>query len=247
MHPDLQRLISLQQLDSTAAEARRVIAEEPARQQALDARIEAARGRVVAAKERLSSNQAARREIEKELAVHQGRLSKYRDQLMAVKTNIEYQAMQKEIEHAQTGVKTYEDQILEKMLDGDELSAALKRAEADAAAEEKAVAADRKSLAAEMIDLKARLVALTEERASVVASIDPQAMGIFELVSKRRNGVAVAEARDGICTICHVRLRPQVFNTIRRNDQILQCDSCQRILYFVPQPAATSEVTQPAS
>jgi predicted nucleic acid-binding Zn-ribbon protein len=247
MHPDLQRLISLQKLDSSAAEARRLIAEEPSRQQALDARIEAARTRAAAAKERLSSNQAVRREIEKELAVHQGRLSKYRDQLMAVKTNIEYQAMQKEIEHAQTGVKTFEDQILEKMLDGDELSAALKRTEAEAAAEEKAVAVDRKSLAAEMIDLKARLVALTEERASMVASIDPHAMGIFELVSKRRNGVAVAEAKDGICTICHVRLRPQVFNTIRRNDQIIQCDSCQRILYFVPQPAAASEVPQPAS
>jgi predicted nucleic acid-binding Zn-ribbon protein len=54
------------------------------------------------------------------------------------------------------------------------------------------------------------------------------------VVAKRRHGVAVAEARDGICTICHVRLRPQVFNTVRRNDEVIQCDSCQRILYFVP-------------
>jgi hypothetical protein len=59
-------------------------------------------------------------------------------------------------------------------------------------------------------------------------------------VSQRRGGVAVAEARDGICTICHVRLRPQVFNTIRRNDEIIQCDSCQRILYFVPKAAEGS-------
>ena len=56
----------------------------------------------------------------------------------------------------------------------------------------------------------------------------------FERVAQRRNGIAVAEARDGICTICHVRLRPQVFNTVRRNEQIIQCDSCNRILYFVP-------------
>ena len=61
----------------------------------------------------------------------------------------------------------------------------------------------------------------------------------FELVSRRRNGVGVAEARDGICTICHVRLRPQVFNTVRRNEEIIQCDSCQRILYFVPVPSPT--------
>ena len=62
-------------------------------------------------------------------------------------------------------------------------------------------------------------------------------MCTFERVAQRRNGIAVAEARDGICTICHVRLRPQVFNTVRRNEQIIQCDSCNRILYFVPAPA----------
>jgi predicted nucleic acid-binding Zn-ribbon protein len=55
----------------------------------------------------------------------------------------------------------------------------------------------------------------------------------------------VAEARDGICTICHVRLRPQVFNNVRLNADIIQCDSCQRILYFVP--AAPAAVEQPAS
>ena len=50
---------------------------------------------------------------------------------------------------------------------------------------------------------------------------------MFELVSQTpSNGVAVAEARDGICTICHVRLRPQIFNTVRRNEEIIQCDSC---------------------
>jgi hypothetical protein len=35
-----------------------------------------------------------------------------------------------------------------------------------------------------------------------------------------------------------VRLRPQVFNTVLRNEQILQCDHCSRILYFVPVPPA---------
>jgi predicted nucleic acid-binding Zn-ribbon protein len=50
----------------------------------------------------------------------------------------------------------------------------------------------------------------------------------------------VAEARDGLCTICHVRLRPQVFNELRRNDAIIQCSSCQRILYFAQEGAAAT-------
>ena len=78
--------------------------------------------------------------------------------------------------------------------------------------------------------------------------LNPHALAVFELVSRRRNGVGVAQARDGICTVCHVRLRPQVFNTVLRNDQIIQCDSCQRILYSVPAaaPATSDSVPQPA-
>ena len=60
-----------------------------------------------------------------------------------------------------------------------------------------------------------------------------------------RHGIAVAEARDGICMICHVRLRPQVFNNVRRNTEIIQCDTCQRILYFVPPVAAPDSAQQP--
>lgn len=241
MLPDLERIIALQTLDSEGHDAERRLAEEPARQAAFDARLEAARARVAAAKERLAENQNARRTIEKEVAVHQGRLSKYRDQLMAVKTNVEYQAMQKEIEYAQTEVKTQEDRILERMLEADELTAALKRAEAELAAEQRTIDADRKTYAAELGSLREALARIKTERAEVVRSIDPQALALFEMVARRRNGVAISEARDGICSICHVRLRPQVFNTVRRNDAILQCDHCNRILYFVPVAAASPQ------
>jgi predicted nucleic acid-binding Zn-ribbon protein len=248
MNADLDRLIVLQRHDSAARDAERRLAEEPERQKGFDARLDAARARVAAARERLTGNQNARRAIEKDVAVQQGRLSKYRDQLMSVKTNVEYQAMQKEIGFAQTEVKALEDKILEFMLEADELATVLKRAEGELAAEQKTVEADRRSLASELAALKESLARITTERSDVVRLLDPRLLSMFELVSRRRNGVAVAEARDGICTICHVRLRPQVFNTVRRNDQIIQCDSCQRILYFVPvaTPAADG-MTQPAS
>ena len=65
-------------------------------------------------------------------------------------------------------------------------------------------------------------------------------MSLFEQVAKVRKGVALSMAtRDGLCSICHVRLRPQVFQQVRTNDTVVQCDSCQRILYWVPPPAPT--------
>jgi predicted nucleic acid-binding Zn-ribbon protein len=248
MHADLERVIALQRLDSAAQDAQRRLAEEPDRLKAIDTRLDGARQRLADAKSRLAESQNARRTLEKEVAVHQGRLSKFRDQLMSVKTNIEYQAMQKEIGFAQTEVKAIEDKVLERMIEGDELSALVKRAEVELATEQKTADADRRALAGDVEALRTSLEKIRTERADLVRTIDPQVLGIYELVSRRRNGIAVAEARDGICTICHVRLRPQVFNNIRRNDSIIQCDSCQRILYFAPAAATTApdRVSQPA-
>jgi hypothetical protein len=238
-------VIALQRLDSAAHDAERRLAEEPERERAFENRLQTGRDRVKSAKDQLAANQVARRELEKEVAVHQGRLSKFREQAMAVKTNQEYHAIQKEISFAQGEIKELEDKILERMLEADELAAATKAAEQALASEQKAIEAARRAMAAEHAELEAALARMVGERAELVAALDPRLLGIFEQVSRRRNGVAVAEARDGVCTICHVRLRPQVFNTVRRNDQVVQCDSCQRFLYFVPKAAPQESVQSP--
>jgi predicted nucleic acid-binding Zn-ribbon protein len=251
MNADLEKLIVLQRLDSAAHDARTRLADQPERERALDARLAVARDAVAAAKAKLTDNQNIRREHEKTVALHQGRLSKFREQAMAVKTNQEYHAIQHEISFAQTEMKGAEDAVLEKMLEGDDLTASVKRAEGDLAAEQKKVDADRKALAADAAEQKASLEQLAAERAGVVKSMTPQVLSLFELVANRRQGIAIAEARDGICTICHVRLRPQVFNNILKNDQIIQCDSCNRIMYYIPKVAAAAPApdaaTQPTS
>src|SRR6476661_1825839 len=154
MNPDLERLLTLQRLDSSIHDAEKRLADEPSRLQAIDAKLDAARLRVADAKTRLSENQTARRDIEKDAAVHQGRLSKFREQAMAVKTNQEYHAIQHEIAHAQAQIKTHEDHMLDGMLEADDLTAAVKKAEADLAAEVKAIEADRKALTAEHAELQ---------------------------------------------------------------------------------------------
>jgi predicted nucleic acid-binding Zn-ribbon protein len=252
MNADLERLITLQTLDSTAETARKKLAGGPEHEQALEARLEAARQHVDAAKEQLAANKNARAALEKDVAVQQGRLSKFRETAMAVKTNQEYHAVQHEITFAQGEIKKIEDAILERMMESDDLTAALKTAEAQLAAETKAIETDRRAAKAEHADMEAALERIGVERAALIAGLNKDVLATFEAVARKRNGVAMSEARSGVCTICHVRLRPQVFNTVLRNDSILQCDHCNRILYYVPIPASAATApsnpsAQPAS
>jgi len=238
MSPDLERLIELQNLESAIDEARRRIAAHPQHVADAEARLAHAKEAVDSAKQRLKASQDARREQEKEAATYQSRLSKFKDQLAEVKTNREYQAMQHEIETAQKDLGVVEERVIERMVEADALTADVKKTEQALAAQQKEIDAEKKVLAEELATVQAALKEGSSKRAGVIASMPSQLVALFEQISHARKGVAIVMAtRDGLCSACHVRLRPQVFQEVRRNDQIIQCASCNRILYYIPPPA----------
>jgi predicted nucleic acid-binding Zn-ribbon protein len=245
MSPDLDRLIKLQELDSTIEDARRRVAAHPQRMAEVDNRLNEARQRVEAAKQRLKENMEARRALEKEAAVFQGRVSKFKEQLSAVKTNREYQAMQHETETAQRDLGAVEEKVLEQMLEADAIAADVKQAEALLATEQKAVDLEKATMSRDLAAVETALKTASEARAALVAQSDPRLIAQFEQVARARKGIAICAATaDGLCSACHVRLRPQVFQEVRRNDAIIQCFSCNRILYYIaPPPAVAPAVT----
>jgi predicted nucleic acid-binding Zn-ribbon protein len=237
MSPDLQRLIKLQQLESTIADAKATIASHPQRLADADARLNDSMQAVEAAKARLKINQEARRDLEKDVAVYQGRLTRFKDQLSLVKTNKEYQAMQHEIATAQSDLGAVEEKVLERMIEADTITADVKRAEAALAVRQKEIEAEKKAITSELASVEASLKEATAARAELLKDIEPRLLAIFEQVSRARKGVAICTAtRDGLCSLCHVRLRPPVFQQVRHNDSIVQCESCHRILYWIPPP-----------
>lgn len=232
MSPELDRLVTLQEIETRAAEAQKRIAEAPRQMAALDAKLTAARAGVAAAREGITANQAQRRTLDRDLIAAQQRLSKYKEQLMAVKTNDEYHAMQHQIAAAEAEVGRIEEQVLINMMDFDELSAKLKAAEAKLKTDETLVAKERAAIESDVTAQRAVAAEMEKERADLVPQLSGASYEMFQRVLKARQGIAVAQAVGGHCSICHVRLRPQVYNTIIKNEEIVQCDSCQRILYF---------------
>jgi hypothetical protein len=240
MLADLERLIRLQQIDLAAEAARRRIADHPTLVQSLDARLASATEALESARAGGAANQAARRAIEKDLATVQGRLTKFKDQLMDVKTNKEYTAMLKEIEAAQSEVRRFEDLILERMLEHDELAATEKAAEARLASDKALIAAERKQIEEESARLEREVGEMTSARAGLLVDLSSAVLAIYETVREKR-GTAVVEIKSGYCSACHVRMRPQAANELRRNEIIFQCESCRRILYFPPQAPAPAD------
>jgi predicted nucleic acid-binding Zn-ribbon protein len=126
------------------------------------------------------------------------------------------------------------------MEEADRLTADLKAADSRLAQVTREGEQSRGALVSERAALEADLARLSAQRADQQANTEPRALAIYEQLLKGRRGVAVAQMIGETCMACHVRLRPHVTQLIRRNEEIVQCESCQRILYYPP-PAPSAE------
>jgi predicted nucleic acid-binding Zn-ribbon protein len=239
--PALVSLIALQQLDTAAETARKRLAEMPGAEQALQRKLDDAQAAVDRAKTALADNQHARRELEKQVAAVDGRLARFDDHRAAVKTNHEYTALLHEITVARTEKDGIEEQILVLMETADGLQASVRAAERVVAETRVEGEAARKALAAERVQIEVDLSRLTGDRSREASGLDKATLARYEQLLKQRKMVAVAEMRHEVCTACHVRLRPAVSQQVRRNSELVACDSCQRILYYVAPQAASPE------
>jgi len=231
MNADLKQLIRLQSIDLSIQELRSRIDKFPGISKALDEKLKSAQSAVDTAKERAKTNQGSRKKLETDIASIEGKISKYRDQMMSVKTNEEYRALQHEIEHAQQAIRKVEDEILNLMIAAENGQAELKAAEAQLKEDQGLVNSERKQLEeGNKRDLSA-LDSYLKERKEIEGSITADLISRYERVKKHRGGIGVAAALNEVCAICQVRIRPQVYQEIRKNDQIIACDACQRILY----------------
>jgi uncharacterized protein len=80
---------------------------------------------------------------------------------------------------------------------------------------------------------------LRAERDAVAASVPEDALHTYHRVAKLR-GTGVAEARDGMCQACRMKLRLQVWVELKKNAALYQCESCSRVLYYEPPPATVA-------
>lgn len=243
MNADLERLVRLQQAETLLKRVESSRSDLPRRRSEAQAALDEEKARLAAAREAVESCQKARRKYEAELQDLEAKRSKYKGQLMDVKTNKEYTAMLHEIEGVEREIRAREDLILGEMESAETLTAEVKREEqAFKTADEDAKARGR-DMDEEERRLQAEAVKLQAERDAIAAEVPTPLLELFQRVARVR-GTGVSEAsKDAMCSQCHVKLRPQMFVDLKRTDEIFQCPQCNRILYYeapvpvvVPQP-----------
>src|SRR6202521_561722 len=243
MHPAIPHLIELQRVDHQIAALRAELETFPKRIREADAKLSGARAELAAVKETHTQDATERKKSEFDVQQWKDRARKYRDQSGAVKTNESFKALQHEITNAEAEVAKAEDRQLEVMMAGEELDRRVKLAESRLKEAEQAVAAERKEIQAQGAEKKRQLEGVLAERERIIALVPEDLRELYARIAKRHNGTAMAEARDGQCRGCGMRVLPHILQELRTetNEELYRCESCGLILYTLePIPVANS-------
>lgn len=236
MNADLERLIRLQKLDAEILRKSRLLESLPREIQKLNAEVESAKGELKAFDANVEADKKARRDMEREVEVIRDHIAKDKGKLPAVKTNVEYRAILKELESYEKKIRDIEDRQLEFMEKLDSVQSARKGIEDRVKEEEKRVKAAVEEKESAVSHLKKVVETLNAERASIVGDVSSSVLSTYEKILKAREGLGVTKIKDRLCSGCNQMVPPQLYYQIKSSDEIFKCPHCSRFLYFEPEP-----------
>lgn len=244
----LKELLELQEVDSRLNSVRAHLATFPKQLAEVKARVDAGRAALDHSKESHSTTLKDRKRYELDVEQWKERVKKYKDQAFQVKTNEAYKALQHEVEMAEAEIARAEDRLLEQMVSGEQYDRQVKAAEKSFKQVGDEAHELRTRLEAEKAVVEKELAQLEAERARVVKAIPEDLLDHYQRIAKKHGGVAIAEVRGEACSACGARIRPHVFQILRREDtdELYHCELCTRILYYV-EPAAEAGTATRAS
>jgi uncharacterized protein len=185
-----------------------------------------------AKRQEMADLERQRRDLEAKLADEEQKTKDRRMRMQRIRNEKELAALRREVDVSKELSTQLEDGLL-KLLDGGEGKVAeLKALEDDLAAAEAQLAEKERLHAERSRALAADLERLTAGRSRLASELDETLRKRYQLIFERKDGLAVVEVRrEGDCGGCRMRVSPQLITQIHRNEDVVFCPSCQRILY----------------
>ncbi|MGC1454023.1 MAG: C4-type zinc ribbon domain-containing protein [Nitrospirota bacterium] len=232
MEEKLSLLIQLQEID---AKIRTQIAQKnrlPEALATLELRRVSINDNLDKVKEALLAAQKVKRDRDKDLETGVQKVEKLRTRSSEIKNNKEYQALLKEIEAAEQENKAVEDDILGLMEKIDAAAGQITVSEQRAKEEAAEIQVEQKQYEAAFAKLEEELKEIEEERQKAITRIPKQLLSQYQKLLGTKAGIAIAEARGESCSGCYMSIPPQVYVNVKKNENIITCPNCGRILYF---------------
>ncbi len=232
MQERLRILSQLQNLDMEIQSIEGAIATVPQAILSLKKGIEDKQRDISKAESELEVLEKERRKKERELDGRLEVLKKYKAQLHEVKTNKEYTALKLEIEGVKADNSLLEEEILALMEKGDELKRLREEKERKLKEEKEELKDEEEKRRKELIQLEEKFTQREAQRSQLVEGVEPALFARYGEVREVKGGIALVSVKNSACQGCFTELPPQTISELMKDEKIIACERCSRILYL---------------
>jgi len=225
-------LVKLQELDSEIYALNNEKTAEPQEINALEIVFESKKQGLAELEKKSLELQKERKERELELGSNAEAVKKLQGQLYSLKTNKEFQTMQKQIADTQADGSVIEEKILISFEESDKIKSQIEQENLKLKDEEKVFTQGKNKIELRVKEMDERLSQLAVQRKQIIPDIDPKMLLEYERILNSRDGLAIVTVKGNSCGGCNMLVPPQVINLIKMYEHIITCEMCNRILYI---------------
>jgi predicted nucleic acid-binding Zn-ribbon protein len=237
----IDALEKLSELDAELKELGDVLRKEHGELDTKKARLAELIDRLSRGKQSIEEMEKARGDLMGELRQMTIQIDRSREKLSRCRTERESNAVQRELEELR---KLHRDREVEI----EKIDALIEQGRSDVTA----VLAEHDKIEADLLAIEGAATGRigeaqsgfderSQRRLELVKAVPPPLYRKYELIRSRR-GTALAYTHTGICSACNMHLQPMLFQQLKRGDELGQCPSCNRIIYYrAVMPAGETE------
>lgn len=228
----IKKLVDLQKIDVEIYNVNTGLTEKPALIEELKKKFEASKANLNQLEEKFKSIQLKRKELELEMKAKEDEIARSNIQLTQLKTNKEYQIKLNEIASIKADKSIVEEKILLSYDEADAVQGEISKEKVAVGVEEKQYLARKKEIEDEITLMEDRRKVLESQRKQQLPGVDRTLLNRYEKVLAHKDGLGIAPLNGNACGGCHMNVPPQTINAIRMHDQLIECETCQRIMYL---------------
>jgi len=238
---ELDILIELHESDKNISLKNSQVVNIQKKIECIDSETAALENDITASKVSLDETTKSIKKTELEVNDLRSKVSKYKGQLLEVKTNKEYQTMLKEIESCDEKISGFEDRILLVLDDKEKAEKKYSNAKKDFEKKIKELEKSKKGLTTEINALGREVKKSESGKKELYKALTPPLLSEYKRLIAGRNNIAVAPIVDGVCMECHIKLTPHAFQVLKRSEEIMRCPTCSRFIFYVPEKVPEAE------
>ncbi len=158
---------------------------------------------------------------------------RYERQMDLIKTQREYEALDKEIRDAGEREQELRKELQREEKGFQEMSHSLEREEAMIQQQEGELAEEQAKIKGETEAKQDQLRNLQTDEHELVPDLDPELLFKFERIIRSKEGEGIVSLRKGVCSGCQMILPNQFVNEVREGSEIKFCPYCSKIVFYM--------------